>query len=85
MLRLSQREVSTNNYVERYYRSHPFSKERLEQLKKYKSSTYISDKKIENIYINNFNISLDYIKNKIREESSHIIKFLQSKQDNGPD
>jgi hypothetical protein len=32
-----------------------------------------------------FIYNFDDIKNKIREESSHIIKFLQSKQDNGPD
>lgn len=32
-----------------------------------------------------FIYNFDDIKNKIRVESSHIIKFLQSKQDNGPD
>ena len=82
LLRLSQREVSTNNSVERYYRSHPFSKERLEQLKKYKSSTYISNKKNENIYINNFNISLDYIKNKIRAYESDPFEILNKKENN---
>ena len=82
LLRLSQREVSTNNSVERYYRSHPFSKERLEQLKKYKSSTYISNKKNENIYINNFNISLDYIKNKIRAYESDPFEILNKKDNN---
>ena len=82
LLRLSQREVSTNNSVERYYRSHPFSKERLEQLKKYKSSTYISNKKNENIYINNFNISLDYIKNKIRAYESDPFEILNEKDNN---
>ena len=82
LLRLSQREVSTNNSVERYYRSHPFSKERLEQLKKYKSSTNISNKKNENIYINNFNISLDYIKNKIRAYESDPFEILNKKDNN---
>ena len=82
LLRLSQREVSTNNSVERYYRSHPFSKERLEQLKKYKSSTYISNKKNEDIYINNFNISLDYIKNKIRAYESDPFEILNEKDNN---
>ena len=82
LLRLSQREVSTNNSVEKYYRSHPFSKERLEQLKKYKSSTYISNKKNENIYINNFNISLDYIKNKIRAYESDPFEILNEKDNN---
>ncbi|MDA9882385.1 M48 family metalloprotease [Alphaproteobacteria bacterium] len=82
LLRLSQREVSTNNSVEKYYRSHPFSKERLEQLKKYKSSTYISNKKNENIYINNFNISLDYIKNKIRAYESDPFEILNKKDNN---
>ncbi|MDC1067120.1 M48 family metalloprotease [Alphaproteobacteria bacterium] len=82
LLRLSQREVSTNNSVEKYYRSHPFSKERLEQLKKYKSSTYISNKKNENIYINNFNISLNYIKNKIRAYESDPFEILNKKDSN---
>ena len=82
LLRLSQREVSTNNSVEKYYRSHPFSKERLEQLKKYKSSTYISNKKNESIYINNFNISLDYIKNKIRAYESDPFEILNEKDNN---
>lgn len=82
LLRLSQREVSTNNSVERYYRSHPFSIERLEQLKKYKSSIYISNKENENIYINNFNISLDYIKNKIRAYESDPFEILNKKENN---
>ena len=82
LLRLSQREVSTNNSVERYYRSHPFSIERLEQLKRYKSSIYISNKENENIYINNFNISLDYIKNKIRAYESDPFEILNKKENN---
>ena len=82
LLRLSQREFSSNNSVERYYRSHPFSKQRLEKLKKYKSSTYISNKKNENIYINNFNISLDYIKNKIRAYESDPFEILNKKDNN---
>jgi predicted Zn-dependent protease len=82
LLRLSQREVSTNNSVVGYYRSHPFSKQRLEQLKKYKSSNYISNKKNEDIYINNFNISLDYIKNKIRAYGSDPFEILNKKDNN---
>lgn len=79
LLRLSQREVSTNNSVVGYYRSHPFSKQRLEQLKKYKSSNYISNKNNEDIYINDFNISLDYIKNKIRAYGSDPFEILNKK------
>ena len=82
LLRLSQREVSTNNSVVGYYRSHPFSKQRLEQLKKYKSSNYISNKNNEDIYINNFNISLDYIKNKIRAYGSDPFEILNKKDNN---
>ena len=82
LLRLSQREVSTNNSVVGYYRSHPFSKQRLEQLKKYKSSNYISNKKNEDIYINDFNISLDYIKNKIRAYGSDPFEILNKKDNN---
>ena len=82
LLRLSQREVSTNNSVVGYYRSHPFSKQRLEQLKKYKSRNYTSNKKNEDIYINNFNISLDYIKNKIRAYGSDPFEILNKKDNN---
>ena len=82
LLRLSQHEVSTNNSVVGYYRSHPFSKQRLEQLKKYKSSNYISNKNNEDIYINNFNISLDYIKNKIRAYGSDPFEILNKKDNN---
>jgi predicted Zn-dependent protease len=82
LLRLSQREVSTNNSVVGYYRSHPFSKQRLEQLKKYKSSNYISNKNNEDIYINDFNISLDYIKNKIRAYGSDPFEILNKKDNN---
>jgi predicted Zn-dependent protease len=82
LLRLSQREVSKNNSVVGYYRSHPFSKQRLEQLKKYKSSNYISNKNNEDIYINNFNISLDYIKNKIRAYGSDPFEILNKKDNN---
>ena len=82
LLRLSQREVSTNNSVVGYYRSHPFSKQRLEQLKKYKSSNFISNKNNEDIYINNFNISLDYIKNKIRAYGSDPFEILNKKDNN---
>ena len=82
LLRLSQREVSTNNSVVGYYRSHPFSKQRLEQLKKYKSSNYISNKNNEYIYINDFNISLDYIKNKIRAYGSDPFEILNKKDNN---
>jgi len=81
LLRLSQREVSTNNSVVGYYR-HPFSKQRLEQLKKYKSSNYISNKNNEDIYINDFNISLDYIKNKIRAYGSDPFEILNKKDNN---
>ena len=82
LLRLSKREVSTNNSVVGYYRSHPFSKQRLDQLKKYKSSNYISNKNNEDIYINNFNISLDYIKNKIRAYGSDPFEILNKKDNN---
>ena len=82
LLRLSQREVSTNNSVVGYYRSHPFSKQRLEQLKKYKSSNYISNKNNEDIHINDFNISLDYIKNKIRAYGSDPFEILNKKDNN---
>ena len=79
MLRLSRDEVSQGNSVGSYYRSHPYSKQRLKQLKKYKSKSSLSFKDYEAININNYEISLDYVKNKIKAYENAHLKFLIKK------
>ena len=78
LLKLSNNEASLSNYNFNYYRSHPFSKQRLNQLKKYKSQVELVNLKNQNIYINNYKIRLDYIKNKIRSYQSDPFKLLKA-------
>ena len=65
-----------------YYRSHPFSKQRLDQVKKYKSQyqkTFLEEQKV---LINNNIISLEYIQNKINAYTNDpyaIIKNSRNK------
>ena len=82
MLRLSENEFLNNNSVIDYYRSHPFSKQRLEQLKKYKSNYYVPEKKNDIINIKNFDVSLDYIKNKIKSYENDPFEMLRNKNNN---
>jgi len=79
LLRLSKDEMSQGNSAGRYYRSHPYSKQRLEQLKKYKSKSSLSFKDNKAIIINNHEISLDYIKNKIKAYESDPFEILNKK------
>ena len=82
LLRLSRDEFSEGNSVVSYYRSHPYSKQRLEQLKKYKSKFSLLYKNDEAININNNEITLDYIKNKIKSYESDPFEFLNKKKEN---
>ena len=82
LLRLSRDEVSEGNTVVGYYRSHPYSKQRLEQLKKYKSKFSLLYKNDEAININNNEITLDYIKNKIKSYESDPFEILNKKKGN---
>ena len=82
LLRLSRDEVSEGNTVVGYYRSHPYSKQRLEQLKKYKSKFSLLYKNDEAININNNEITLDYIKNKIKSYESDPFQILNKKKGN---
>ena len=82
LLRLSRDEVSEGNTVVGYYRSHPYSKQRLEQLKKYKSKFSLLYKDNEAININNNEITLDYIKNKIKSYESDPFQILNKKKGN---
>ena len=82
LLRLSQDEISQGDSVGSYYRSHPYSKQRLEQLKKYKSKFSLLYKNDEAININNNEITLDYIKNKIKSYESDPFEILNKKKGN---
>ena len=82
LLRLSRDEFSESNSVVSYYRSHPYSKQRLEQLKKYKSKFSLLYKNDETININNNEITLDYIKNKIKSYESDPFEILNKKKGN---
>ena len=82
LLRLSRDEFSESNAVVSYYRSHPYSKQRLEQLKKYKSKFSLLYKNDEAININNNEITLDYIKNKIKSYESDPFEILNKKKEN---
>ena len=79
LLRLSKDEMSQGNSPGRYYRSHPYSKQRLEQLKKYKSKSSLSFKDNKAINIHNHEISLDYIKNKIKAYERDPFEILNKK------
>ena len=82
LLNLSNEEASGKTSLRGYYRSHPFSKQRLDQLKKYKANIKYSPKKIQNILINNNKVSLKYIKNKIQAYNSEPYKILKNKDSN---
>ena len=82
LLRLSRDEFSEGNSVVSYYRSHPYSKQRLEQLKKYKSKFSLLYKNDETINVNNNEITLDYIKNKIKSYDSNPIEIINKKKGN---
>ena len=82
LLNLSNEEVSGKTSLRGYYRSHPFSKQRLDQLKKYKANIKYSPNKIQNILINDNKVSLKYIKNKIQAYNSEPYKILKNKDSN---
>lgn len=81
---LANEEFNNSNTQTIYYRSHPFSKQRLEQVKKYKSQFQKVSFGEQSISINKNLISLRYIKNKIEAYSinpNQIIKTLENKND----
>ena len=81
---LANEERTNSNISPIYHRSHPFSKQRLEQVKKYKLRYKNMLLKEQNVYINENLISLHYIKNKIKSydvDPYEIIKNLENKND----
>ena len=79
---LSNDELTNSNTSSIYYRSHPFSKQRLEQVKKYKLQYQKVSLKEQKVLINENLIPLKYIKNKIKsytKDPYEIIKNLKNK------
>ena len=82
LINLANEEFNSSNTHTGYYRSHPFSKQRLEQVKRYKSQFQKVSFGEQSISINENIISLRYIKNKIEAYSvnpNEIIKTLENK------
>ena len=79
LINLKNEEVLSKTSLTRYYRSHPFSKQRLDQLKKYKSNIKYIPNRTQNILINNNKISLKYIKNKIKSYENDPEKICKNK------
>ena len=81
---LANEELNDSNIATNYYRSHPFSKQRLEQVKKYKLQYQKESLNEQKISINENVISLLYIKNKIKAYSIdpyEMIRSLENKND----
>jgi len=81
---LADEEQSNPNKATDYYRSHPFSKQRLDQVKRYKLQYQKTPLKEQAVLINNNIIPLQYIKIKINAYSNdphEIIKNLENKDD----
>ena len=81
---LANDEFNNLNTPENYYRSHPFSKQRLEQVKKYKLQYQNVSLGEQKISVNKNVISLQFIKNKIKAYSSdpnEMIRNLENKND----
>ncbi len=79
---LERDELIDSNSSLNYYRSHPFSKQRLKQVQRYKSQYQNSPTKEQRILINNNIISLKYIKNKINAYNVDPYKIIKSYKNN---
>ena len=82
LINLSNDERTSNNSLSKYYRSHPFSKVRLEQLKKFKSKMDSSFEEKHYVLIKDIKITLKYIKNKIYAFNSNPFETLKKKDNN---
>ena len=81
---LVNEELTNSNTATNYYRTHPFAKQRLEQVKKYKLQYQNVLLKEQKVSINENVISLEYIKNKIKSyniDPYEIIRNLENKND----
>ncbi len=84
LINLANEELINSSKSINYYRSHPFSKQRLEQVKKYKLKYEKISLNEQKVLINENVISLKYIKNKIKAYSldpSEVMRNLENKKD----
>ncbi len=84
LTKLANEELTNSSKSLIYYRSHPFSKQRLKQVKRYKLRYQNVLLKEQKVFINKNLISLKYIKNKIKSytiDPYDIIKNLKNKND----
>ena len=77
--RLSEEELLNQSMRSNFYRSHPFSKLRLRQLKSYINLSTSSKLQKTKIVINDNLISLEYINNKIRSYNKNPFDVLNNK------
>ena len=80
--RLSEEELLNQSMRSSFYRSHPFSKLRLRQLKNYINLSSSLKLKKTNIFINNSLISLEYINNKIKAYNKNPFDILDNEKTN---
>ncbi|MDC0548163.1 M48 family metalloprotease [Alphaproteobacteria bacterium] len=80
--RLSEEEMLNQSFRSDFYRSHPVSKLRLRQLKKYINLPSSSKSVKTKIFINKNNISLEYISNKIKAYNRNPSEILNNEKIN---
>ncbi len=78
LIRLSEEEFLNKSMTSKFYRSHPYSKKRLNQLQNYKKESLDYDISNEEISINDNVISLEYINNKIKSYNSDPFEILNN-------
>ena len=84
LINLANEELINSSTSIKYYRSHPFSKQRLKKVKRYKLQYQKISLNEQKVLINENVISLQYIKNKIKAYShdpSELIRNLENKKD----
>jgi len=77
--RLSEEQFVSKETQSNYYRSHPFSQSRLEQLKRYKKRNLGKQKEKKFISFQKNKISLEHIKNKIRSYDNDAFEVIKKK------
>ena len=80
LTKLANEELNNSNTPKKYYRSHPFSKQRLQQVKKYKLKYQKVSLVEQKISLNKNIISLQYIKNKIKAYSGDPNELMKNSE-----
>ena len=80
--RLSEEEMLNQSLRSDFYRSHPVSKLRLRQLNKYINLPSSSKSVKTKIFINDNNISLEYVSNKIKAYNQNSSEILNNERIN---